>query len=49
MIGDDPEGDIRGAREIGLDTVLFVKHHKRIQTESTYTISELKELLQILS
>ncbi|GAB6279432.1 MAG: YjjG family noncanonical pyrimidine nucleotidase [Lentimicrobium sp.] len=49
MIGDDPEGDIRGARQIGLDTVFFVKDSKNLQIESTYTIFELRELLQILS
>ena len=48
MIGDDPEVDIKGAMNAGLDQV-FVNHTgKKIDFFPTHTIHELKELKQIV-
>jgi putative hydrolase of the HAD superfamily len=48
MIGDQDEVDVAGARQAGLDQVLFdpfsLNHHNR----ATYLIKSLKELLHIL-
>lgn len=44
MIGDDPEVDIKGAMNAGLDQV-FVNHvNKTIDFKPTYTIYDLEEL-----
>ncbi len=47
-VGDEPETDVEGAREAGIDQVLFCpdcddKHHK-----ATYVIRRLTELLDLL-
>lgn len=47
MIGDDLEGDIRGAKDFGMDQVYFNPHHKPHQFNSTFEISSLKELEKI--
>lgn len=48
MIGDNPEADIQGAMNAGMDTV-FVDHiHAGISISPTYTIYHLKELENIL-
>ena len=47
MIGDSPEVDILGAREIGMDQV-FVNHTGlSTPVEATYTVHSLKELMEI--
>jgi putative hydrolase of the HAD superfamily len=44
MIGDNPDADIKGAINAGMDSV-FVNHlNKRIDLTPTYTIYHLKEL-----
>jgi len=48
MIGDDVEGDIRGARAIGMDQVLFNPGQKEHRENPTYEIGSLLELKDIL-
>ena len=48
MIGDNPEADIQGAINAGMDNI-FVNHiHASITLTPTYTINHLKELENIL-
>jgi len=48
MIGDDPEVDIKGAKNAGLDQI-YVNHiNKKIDFTPTYTVYNLKELMEIL-
>lgn len=48
MIGDDPEVDIKGARDAGLDQI-YVNHvNKKIDFTPTFTVYHLKELMGIL-
>ena len=48
MIGDNPEADILGAKNAGMDTV-FVNHiNEKCCTGPTYTIRHLRELENIL-
>jgi len=48
MIGDNPDADIQGAVNAGMDSV-FVNHlHTEITVKPTYTIFHLKELESIL-
>lgn len=48
MIGDNPEADIMGAMNVGMDAV-FVNHtNLKCCTNPTYTIRNLKELESIL-
>jgi putative hydrolase of the HAD superfamily len=48
MIGDNPEADIQGAINAGMDSILV--KHTPIETNipATYTITHLKELESIL-
>lgn len=48
MIGDDPEVDIEGAKNIGMDQVLFDPEGKYKKNGSTYYIGDLLELKGIL-
>ena len=48
MIGDDPEVDIEGARNVGMDQVLFDPESRYGRNGSTYYINELKELKSFL-
>lgn len=48
MIGDDVEADIIGARDVGIDQVLFDPHGHNSHIEASYRIGTLKELLKIL-
>ena len=48
MIGDDPEVDILGARNMGMDQVLFDPDHKLLQNGSTFYINDLIELKKYL-
>lgn len=48
MIGDDPEVDIKGAKNAGLDQI-YVNHiNKKIDFTPTYIVYNLKELMGIL-
>lgn len=48
MIGDNPDADIQGATNIGMDCV-FVNHvNAEAKVAATYSITHLKELEQIL-
>ena len=44
MIGDNPEVDIKGAREVGMDQVLFDPKHQFSKNGSSYYINDLKEI-----
>ncbi|HKL38396.1 MAG TPA: YjjG family noncanonical pyrimidine nucleotidase [Bacteroidales bacterium] len=48
MIGDDMEGDILGARSLGMDQVYFNPGKKPHQEQPTYEIASLKELMDVL-
>jgi putative hydrolase of the HAD superfamily len=48
MIGDDPEADIRGGRNAGIDQVFFNSCNKQSAIEPTWEIKEIKELRTIL-
>jgi len=48
MIGDDLEGDIKGARTQGIDQVFFNPNYKSHEEQATYEIHALKELKAIL-
>lgn len=48
MIGDDPEVDILGAKNIGMDQVLFDPEKKYSQNGSTFYINNLIGLKKIL-
>lgn len=48
MIGDDPEVDILGAKNIGMDQVLFDPYGKLLQNGATYYIHDLIELKKFL-
>ena len=49
IIGDDPEADILGAHEIGMDQI-WVKHKpiKPETTKPTFAVNKLQEILDIL-
>lgn len=48
MIGDDPEVDIVGAKNFGMDQVLFDPERKYSKNGSTFYINDLIELRNIL-
>lgn len=48
MIGDEMAVDIDGAREAGMDTVLFNPKGETIEGERTYEVSHLLEIKKIL-
>ncbi|WP_230680346.1 HAD family hydrolase [Pontibacter rufus] len=48
VVGDDPESEIKAARELGIDTALYDKYNLHAQTEATYRISDFKELGKLL-
>ncbi len=48
MIGDDAEVDIAGARQIGMDQVLFDPSGKSSKNGATYYVNNLSELKNIL-
>jgi len=48
MIGDDYDVDMLGAKNVGMDQVLFDPFSKATQVECTYVISDLLELKGIL-
>ncbi len=49
IIGDDPEADIMGAHQIGMDQI-WVKHKpvKPETTKPTFAVNKLQEILEIL-
>ncbi|MFO8067981.1 MAG: YjjG family noncanonical pyrimidine nucleotidase [Bacteroidales bacterium] len=48
MIGDDLEGDIKGAKSAGIDQVFFNPNYQSHHEDSTYEIHALRELQKIL-
>ncbi len=48
MIGDDPDTDIIGAKNFGMDQVYFNSMNKGCSVEPTYAINSLLELKDIL-
>jgi len=49
MIGDSYENDIIGAHSIGMDQIYFnPKNRQELKIKPTYTITSLKEILNIL-
>jgi len=48
MIGDDPEVDIIGAKNIGMDQVLFDPQGELVQNGASYYINDLIELKKFL-
>lgn len=48
VVGDDPESEIRAARELGIDTALFDRYNQHTGHSSNYRISNLKELAPLL-
>lgn len=48
MIGDDYDADILGAKNVGMDQVLFIPEGCSNGFDCTYTIYSLSELIQIL-
>jgi|SRR6056297_1239851 len=49
MLGDDIEGDIKGAKSAGMDQILFNPDKKEFENVTpTYEINSLKELMEIL-
>jgi len=48
VVGDDPESELRAARELGIDTVLYDKTGQQDASAESYTIKHYKELREIL-
>ncbi len=48
MIGDDPVSDIKGAYDVGIDSVYFNPDNNSPSVHATYTIKNLMELKNIL-
>ena len=48
MIGDEMAVDIDGAREAGMDTLLFHPTEDRVEGERTYDVRCLKEIIGLL-
>jgi putative hydrolase of the HAD superfamily len=49
VIGDDPESEIKAARELGIDTVLYDKENRHPNAIANYRISSFKELGSLLN
>ena len=47
MLGDNPEADILGAINAGMDSVFVNHHHAAIDYKPTYTVNHLSELEKI--
>jgi putative hydrolase of the HAD superfamily len=47
VVGDDPESEIVGGNQLGIETVLYDKHNKHTSSEATYTIKDFSELLNL--
>ena len=48
VIGDDPESEIKAAKALGIDTVLYDPQCKYPDADVTYKFSDLKEVVNIL-
>jgi len=48
VIGDDPESEIKAARELGIETFLFDPENKHPDAETTFKALSLKDVLSIL-
>ena len=48
MIGDNPETDIKGAMDMGIDTIYFSPYKKEEIIMPTYTVRSLKEIMNII-
>jgi putative hydrolase of the HAD superfamily len=44
VIGDDPESEIKAARDLGLDTVLYDKEKRHPQAIANFKIADFREL-----
>jgi putative hydrolase of the HAD superfamily len=44
VVGDDPESEIKGGAELGIETALYDKFNKHPSSNATYTISNYKDL-----
>jgi putative hydrolase of the HAD superfamily len=49
MIGDDYEADILGAKNVGMNTVLFDPHKKTINSKETTVINHLEDLKKVFN
>jgi len=51
MIGDNPESDIRGAMDSGIDSVWYNPHNQALppDLEATYTVTRLETILNLLA
>lgn len=49
VVGDDPESEIKAARQLGIDTVHYDKYNKHTNTVASYKISDFKALHDILN
>jgi putative hydrolase of the HAD superfamily len=47
VVGDDPESEIKAAKELGIDTVLFDRYGNFPSTITSYRVSNFKELRAI--
>lgn len=48
VIGDDPDSEIMGGHELGLDTVLYDRDNRGEKSVATYTISSYHQLQDII-
>ena len=48
MIGDNPVTDIQGAARAGLDTILFERWGASLETEATFRVAKLTDIINIL-
>ncbi len=48
MVGDNPQTDIGGATDYGLDTIWFNRKGVAADVKSTHTVSTLREIMTIL-
>jgi putative hydrolase of the HAD superfamily len=47
IIGDDPESEINGGNELGIETVLYDKYNKHPTSNATYVINDFSDLQNI--
>jgi putative hydrolase of the HAD superfamily len=48
MVGDNPEADIEGAQNVGIDTIWFNPTQQVHSVQPTHSISQLLELKDLL-
>ena len=48
MIGDNPETDIAGARNCGIDQILYHPNTLKTEIQATFTVKSLEEITKIL-